>query len=106
MVIWTLARKDLRLLVRDPRALVILLAMPLIFILVLGVSLGEGFGQKPAERLRVSVLNLDEGVPRAFDRPAMIREGIGWLAATRFRGPAHWVRGPALHSPRSTNGPG
>src|SRR5437764_582446 len=36
MVIWTLARKDLRLLVRDPRALIILVAMPLIFILVLG----------------------------------------------------------------------
>ena len=35
----TLARKDLRLLLRDPRAVVILLAMPLIFILVLGVSL-------------------------------------------------------------------
>jgi ABC-2 type transport system permease protein len=46
MVIWTLARKDLRLLVRDARALVILLVMPLMFIVVLGVSLGEGFGQK------------------------------------------------------------
>lgn len=86
MVIWTLARKDLRLLVRDPRALIILLAMPLIFILVLGVSLGEGFGQKPAERLRVSVVNLDEGVPRTFDRPAMIREGVGWLAAAPLPG--------------------
>ena len=57
MVIWTLARKDLRLLVRDARALVILLVMPLVFILVLGISLGEGFGQKPEDRLRVSVLN-------------------------------------------------
>src|SRR5688572_32242745 len=82
MVIWTLARKDLRVLVRDLRALIILIAMPLIFILVLGVSLGEGFGQKPAERLRVSVLIEDQGVPRFFDRPAMLREGLGWLAAT------------------------
>src|SRR3954453_22555438 len=86
MAIWPIARKDFRVVLRDPRALVILLAMPLIFILVLGVSLGEGFGQKPADRLRVSVLNLDEGVPRAFDRPAIIREGVGWLAATPLSG--------------------
>lgn len=81
MVIWTLAKKELRLLVRDARAVVILLAMPIIFILVLGVSLGEGFGQKPADRLRVSVLVLDEGLPRHFDRPAMLREGASWFAA-------------------------
>ena len=82
MAVWTLAKKDLRLLVRDPRAMIILLAMPLIFILVLGVSLGENFGKKASEGLRVSVLLEDEGVPRFFDRPAMIRDGIGWLALT------------------------
>ena len=82
MVIWTLAKKDLRLLVRDPRAMIILLAMPLIFILVLGVSLGENFGKKASEGLRISVLIEDEGVPRFFDRPAMIRDGIGCLAIT------------------------
>lgn len=60
MLVWSLARKDLRLLLRDPRALVVLLAMPLIFILVLGVSLGEGFGQKPDDRLRISVVDLDK----------------------------------------------
>src|SRR5262245_62931434 len=80
MAIWTLAKKDLRLLLRDARAMIILLAMPLIFILVLGVSLGEGFGKKPEDRLRVSVLILDEGLPRHFDLPAMTREGLGWLA--------------------------
>lgn len=94
MVIATLARKDLRVLVRDPRALIILLAMPLIFICVLGVSLGDGFGQKPADRLRVSVLVLDDGPPRALDRPAMLREGLGvvggmaaspWTAAAYAR---------------------
>ncbi len=58
---WILAKKDLRLLVRDPRGLVVLLAMPFIFILVLGVSLGEGFGQKPDDRLRISVVDLDRG---------------------------------------------
>lgn len=60
MPIWTLAKKDLRLLLRDRRAVVILLAMPLIFILVLGLSLGEGFGQKPDDKLRVSVVDLDQ----------------------------------------------
>jgi ABC-type multidrug transport system permease subunit len=89
MVIWALAKKDLRLVLRDARALVILLAMPVLFILVLGISLGEGFGQKPADRLRVSVLNLDEGVPRHFDRPAMVREGMCWFAALpNGQGPA------------------
>lgn len=61
MVIWTLAKKDLRLLLRDRRALVILLAMPFLFILVLGLSLGEGFGQKPDDRLRISIVDLDLG---------------------------------------------
>ncbi len=61
MLVWVLAKKDLRLLLRDPRAMVVLLAMPLIFILVLGVSLGDSFGQKPDERLRISIVDLDEG---------------------------------------------
>ena len=84
--IGTLARKDLRLLLRDPRAVLILLAMPLIFILVLGVSLGEGFGQKPAERLRVSVCVLDQGPPRFFDRASILREQLGRFAATPIAG--------------------
>ena len=48
-----LAKKDLRLVWRDRRALVVLLAMPLAMILVLGLSLGEGFGQKADDRLRI-----------------------------------------------------
>jgi ABC-type multidrug transport system permease subunit len=68
MATWTLAKKELRLLLRDYRALVILLAMPLIFILVLGISVGEGFGQKPDDRLRVSVVNLDRGLPPGVRR--------------------------------------
>jgi hypothetical protein len=63
MLTWVLAKKDLRVLVRDPRAVVVLLAMPLIFILVLGMSLGEGFGQKPDDRLRISLVDLDTGYP-------------------------------------------
>lgn len=63
MPIWTLALKDLRLLLRDTRAVVILLAMPLIFMAVLGLALGEGFGQKPDDRLRVSIVDEDRGPP-------------------------------------------
>jgi ABC-2 type transport system permease protein len=84
--IGTLARKDLRLLLRDPRAVIILLAMPLIFIVVLGISLGEGFGQKPSERLRVSVCVLDQGPPRFFDRTPILREQFGRFAATPLAG--------------------
>jgi ABC transporter DrrB family efflux protein len=58
-VIWTMAKKDLRVLLRDRRSVVILLAMPLVFIFVLGISLGEGFGQKPDDRLRISIVDLD-----------------------------------------------
>ena len=61
MPIFTLAAKDLRLLLRDSRSAVILLLMPLILVLVLGLALGEGFGQKPDDRLRISVVNLDRG---------------------------------------------
>ncbi|MFO0807985.1 MAG: ABC transporter permease [Gemmataceae bacterium] len=77
MPITTLALKDIRLLARDTRALVILLAMPLVFILVLGLSLGEGFGQKPDERLRISVVNLDRGLP---NYPAGSFPGRPWSA--------------------------
>lgn len=61
MPVFTLAMKDLRLLLRDRRAMIILLAMPFLFILILGLSLGEGFGQKPDERLQILVVNLDRG---------------------------------------------
>src|SRR5438105_1528933 len=64
MPVLTLALKDLRLLLRDPRSAVILLLMPVVLILVLGLALGEGFGQKPDDRLRISVVNLDRGLSR------------------------------------------
>src|SRR5262249_24332846 len=73
MLIWILAKKDLRLLLRDRRAIVILLAMPFIFILVLGLALGEGFGQKPDERLRVTVVDRDKGDPQT-----MLQEALSW----------------------------
>jgi ABC-type multidrug transport system permease subunit len=75
MAIWTLATKELRLLARDPRAFVILLGMPLIFILILGLALGEGFGQKPDDRLRVTIVDLDEGYT---DPQSYWREAAAW----------------------------
>lgn len=62
--VFTLAAKDLRLLARDPRAAVILLLMPVVLILVLGLSLGDAFGMKPDDRIRISVVVLDEGLPK------------------------------------------
>src|SRR4051794_25963192 len=63
MAIWTVARKDLRVLLRDTRAAIILMAMPVVFILVLGLALGESFGQKPDDRLRISIVDEDDGLP-------------------------------------------
>jgi ABC-type multidrug transport system permease subunit len=77
MVVWTLAKKELRLLLRDPRAAVILLGMPLIFILILGLALGEGFGQKPDDRLRVTLVDLDQGYT---DPQPAAREATAWQA--------------------------
>ncbi len=59
----TIAGKDLRLLLRDPRSAVILLAMPLLLILVLGLSLGDAFGRKPDDRIRIAVVVEDAGLP-------------------------------------------
>ncbi len=61
MPTWILIKKDLRQAWRDRRALVVLLLMPLLLILVLGLSLGEGFGQKADDRLRISIVDQDAG---------------------------------------------
>jgi ABC-2 type transport system permease protein len=100
MATWTLAKKELRLLLRDFRAVVLLLAMPLIFILVLGVSVGEGFGQKPDARLRVSVLNLDAGPPPGWGRIASAQEAGAWIGfvypGSLSAGPDFRAAGPLL----------
>lgn len=61
MAVWALARKELLLLARDRLAAGVLLVMPLVFVAVLGLILGENFGQKADDALRVSILNLDTG---------------------------------------------
>lgn len=84
MPVLTLALKDLRLLLRDPRSAVILLLMPVVLILVLGLALGEGFGEKPDDRLRVSVVNLDRGLtkPQPFPEKPWSDVVIDDLSAT------------------------
>ena len=84
MPIFTLAAKDLRLLLRDSRSAVILLFMPLLLVLVLGLALGEGFGQKPDDRLRLSVVNLDHGLSKyqGFPPKAWSEVVIDDLSAT------------------------
>jgi ABC-type multidrug transport system permease subunit len=80
--IWVLSKKELRLLLRDPRAAVLLLGMPLLFILILGLLLGEGFGQNPDKRLRVSLVDLDEGLPAEYFTESYVKETAAWLAST------------------------
>jgi ABC-type multidrug transport system permease subunit len=60
-IITTLVKKELRLLLRDPVALLMLFVLPLLFILVFGLFVGESFGQKPDNRLRISLVDLDQG---------------------------------------------
>src|SRR6516164_9626494 len=60
-IVWTLVKKELRLVLRDPVALLMLFVLPLLFILVFGLFVGESFGQKPDKRLRISLVDLDRG---------------------------------------------
>jgi ABC-2 type transport system permease protein len=58
---WYVTKKDLRLLMRDKRTIVVLLALPLAFITILGLSTGQLFSQREkARRVRVAVVNEDQ----------------------------------------------
>jgi ABC-2 type transport system permease protein len=60
MTSWKIATKDLRLLLRDRRSLLSLVALPLFFITIIGISAGQLFTQKEkAKRMRVGVVNED-----------------------------------------------
>src|SRR5439155_27024953 len=84
MSTWTIAKKEFRLLLRDRRAALLLLAMPLLFILILGLLLGESFGQKADDRQRVSIVDLDHGLPPELH--AGVRAAASWLALTPLTG--------------------
>jgi ABC-2 type transport system permease protein len=68
-IVWTLVKKELRLVLRDPVALILLFVLPLLFILVFGLFVGESFGQKPDNRLRITLVDLDSGSGLNDDEP-------------------------------------
>lgn len=86
--LWQLARKDLSLLWRDRRSTLLLLAMPVLFIFILGMALGETFGQKPDDRLRISVVDLDKGF---LDVQAARSEAAAWLRAVPLHQPGEYA---------------
>lgn len=57
-----ITKKELKLLIRDKMTATVLFALPFAMILILGLLLGEGFGQKSDDLMRISVLNLDKGL--------------------------------------------
>lgn len=58
---WEITRKDVKLLVRDLRTLFVLIALPLAFISILGLSTGQLFSEREkASKVRVGVVNEDE----------------------------------------------
>lgn len=61
MLIGTLVKKELRLLARDPRVVILLLAMPLVLILTVGLLVGDTFGLKSDNLRRFYVVDLDQG---------------------------------------------
>lgn len=61
MNVWPVAKKDLKLLVRDRRTIFVLVALPLAFISILGLSTGQLFSQREkARKVRVTVVNEDQ----------------------------------------------
>src|SRR5438876_6563109 len=74
MAIWTIAKKEFRLLVRDRRAALLLVATPLLFILILGLLLGESFGEKPEDLQRVYIVDRDQGTA--------LEETLAWFTMT------------------------
>ena len=58
---WQITRKDLKVLIRDRRTLFVLLALPLAFITILGLSTGQLFSQREkARKVRLGVVNEDQ----------------------------------------------
>ena len=90
MPLRALVQKEFRLLVRDRLSAILLIVMPLVFILLLGLLLGEGFGQKPDNRLRISLVSEDLGYAP--------RRAAGLFQALPFQGDHALI--PAQHSGR------
>src|SRR5438105_1839143 len=57
---WQITQKDLRLLLRDRRSLFVLIALPLLFITILGFSAGQLFSAKvKTKKVRLVLVNQD-----------------------------------------------
>ncbi len=56
----TVFRRESLALLRDRRTLITLLVLPFFCILILGILLGEGFGQKADDHFRVTIVDLDK----------------------------------------------
>src|SRR3984957_14052329 len=58
MKAWEITRKDLRILLRDARALFVLLVLPLVFITIIGLTMGKLLGWKNTNQvLKVGVVD-------------------------------------------------
>jgi len=61
MPAWQITKKDVRLLVRDRRTVFVLVALPMLFITILGFQAGQLFSeQSKAKKMRVGVVNEDD----------------------------------------------
>ena len=77
MTAWEITRKDLRLLVRDRRALAVLVVLPMLFIFILGMSTGKLMGwRKSNHQLAVGVIG--------GDRNEATEKMVGRLSKLRF----------------------
>ena len=55
---WEITKKDIRLLTRNARALFVLLVLPMIFITIIGLTMGKLFGWRNTNQiLRIGVVN-------------------------------------------------
>jgi ABC-2 type transport system permease protein len=61
MIAWQITSKDLTLLLRDRRTLFLLIALPMLFITILGFSAGQLFSEKAkSKKVRLGVVNHDD----------------------------------------------
>src|SRR5579859_3754160 len=58
MKAWEITKKDLRILLRDARALFVLLVLPLVFITIIGLTMGKLLGWKNTNQvLKVGIVD-------------------------------------------------
>ncbi len=98
MIVRSLARKEMRILLRDRLSAGLLLGMPVLFIVVLGLLVGEGFGQKPDDRLRVSLVDLDRGLPGLDPGHGLPAQAASTFAFLGQSGPGSLLATATLHS--------